>query len=174
MRCSILSGVILRNQPPPLPHFWGPGRRKWNSSGKEGDVAGGQAPAPAQAGTDASAAASGRQSPRTWRRTMSCSFPATPPSFLFGVNSFWVVSHPKTQCRWGQCVFPQTKSLRFFPDWDRRNLNIPDCPLLGQYGRRPELILSLGPPRWPGIPVSAGAKETAPITREPCVWIRSL
>lgn len=118
--------------------------------------------------------ASGRQSPGTWRSTMSCSFPATPPSFLFGVNSFWVVSHPKTQCRWGQYVFPQTKSLQFFPDWGRRNLNIPDWLLLGQYGRRPELILSLGPPRWPGIPVSAGAKETAPITREPCVWIRSL
>lgn len=67
--------------------------------------------------------ASGRQSPRTWRSSVSCSFPATPPSFLFGVNSFWVVSHPKTQCRWGQCVFPQTKSLWLFPDWDRRNLN---------------------------------------------------
>lgn len=118
--------------------------------------------------------ASGRQSPRTWRSTMSCSFPVTPPSFLFGVNSFWVVSHPKSQCRWGQCVCPQTKSLRLFPDWDRRNLNIPDWPVLGQYGRRPELILSLGPPRWPGIPVSAGAKETAPITRDPCVWIRTL
>lgn len=123
------SGVILRNQPPPPPHCWGPGRRKWNSSGKEADVAGGQAPAPAQASADASAAPPvGRQSPRTWRSTMSCSFPATAPSFLFGVNSFWVVSHPKIQCRWGQCVFPQTKSPRIFPDWARRNLNIPVWP----------------------------------------------
>lgn len=121
------SGVILRNQPSPPPHCWG--HRKWNSSGKEADVAGGQVPAPAEAGADASAAPSvGRQSPRTWHSTVSCSFPATPPSFLFGVNSFWVVSHPKIECRWGQCVFPQSKSLRTFPYWDRRNLNIPVWP----------------------------------------------
>lgn len=55
------SGVILRNQPPPPPHCWGPGHRKWNSSGKEADVAGGQVPAPAEAGADASAAPPSRQ-----------------------------------------------------------------------------------------------------------------
>lgn len=117
------------------------------------------------------------------RSTMSCSFPATAPSFLFGVNSFWVVSHPKIQCRWGQCVFPQTKSPRIFPDWARRNLNIPVWPWLGQYGRRPERILSLGTAQvaWEtsvsrcqgNRPKSRGKRVSGSGVCEPPFWVRS-
>lgn len=119
-------------------------------------------PQPRQALMQAQPRQVGRRSPRTWHSTVSCSFPATPPSFLFGVNSFWVVSHPKIECRWGQCVFPQSKSLRTFPDGvGGISTSQSGHDWVNMEGARSPFS-HWGPPRWPGIPVSAGAKETAP------------
>ena len=73
----------------PRPHRGrAPGHRRWNSSGKAADIAGGPCPGPGSA--DASAPRACRQAApgESWRSAPSCSLPATPPGFPRFQNTF--------------------------------------------------------------------------------------
>ncbi|XP_037685282.1 uncharacterized protein LOC119529205 [Choloepus didactylus] len=128
------SGVILRNQNPPLPHRRGAldagsgillGKRLTSSA----------ASTPALAGADASVVArlpGGRQ-PRGELARRSVLFPSGHPArfSLRGVNSSWVVPHRKAQ--WGRNVsLPKSVPPSFSFRSSRENQSIPIGPRLSQ------------------------------------------
>lgn len=163
----------------PRPHTGrAPGRRRWNSSGKAADVAGGPCPGPGSA--DVSAAPRLQAgSPRGELAQCSVLFPSGHPARFSqrGVNSSWVAPQrpaPWGWGGWGECVFAQTSSFPLlFPDrlLGRIRASQPGhvwSNVKGSSGSQSSPGDSPGCPRYL---VPAGAKETAPITREPSVWV---
>lgn len=143
----------------PRPHAArAPGRRRWNSSGKAADVAGGRCPSPGSA--DASPA------PRLQARSPPGEL--APRSVLLpsgrrarfsqrGVNSSWVVPQRKAQKGEKMCLPTPVLQLGS-SQASRGNQSIPARPRAGQCEGR-ALGLPAATRRWPRPPETPGANR---------------
>ena len=154
----------------PRPHRGrAPGHRRWNSSGKAADIAGGPCPGPGSA--DASAPRACRQAApgESWRSALSCSLPATPPGFPSEESTapgWFRIDQPSrgVEAGWGMCLCPN----QFFPSalprhTSRENPSIPTWPRLEQCEGLQRLgVIPRGQPRLPKIPGASWCQGNRP------------